>query len=387
MEQQEQRPPLHWVRKVDAALFQLDRIPLYGNAPRFNFEMISSLISTHFGIKGLVLEIGDCSWRDAHDLIDDLGSQLLTLGVSLTPLSGEAIWLMARQDVAHLTSWLMNGKTRGRGVSSEILQEGFYRYLALNALDALQTLDPLKDISMKLDDEASLPQEGCWCADIKLALDQRTCWGRLVISSHLMTSWQRHFASLREIFSPSPLAKSLEVSVGIKTGSVLLSAKEWKKLKVGDFVLLDRGSYDAKHKTGVASLTLGATPLFHAAIKENTIKVLDYALFYEEDMETREPSPGLENETALDGPKREAAIPPEEGISMAIKETPVFVTVELARLRMTVDQLMKLSPGNFLELPVHPEQGVVLTVNGQKVGRAELVYLGEKLGIRILETA
>jgi flagellar motor switch protein FliN/FliY len=54
---------------------------------------------------------------------------------------------------------------------------------------------------------------------------------------------------------------------------------------------------------------------------------------------------------------------------------------------MTVDHLMKLSPGNFLELPIHPEQGVNLTVNGQKIGRGELVYLGEQLGIRILELA
>jgi flagellar motor switch/type III secretory pathway protein FliN len=52
---------------------------------------------------------------------------------------------------------------------------------------------------------------------------------------------------------------------------------------------------------------------------------------------------------------------------------------------MTLDQLMNLTPGNTLEIPIHPDQGVSLTVNGQKVGRAELVYLGEQLGLRILE--
>ena len=52
---------------------------------------------------------------------------------------------------------------------------------------------------------------------------------------------------------------------------------------------------------------------------------------------------------------------------------------------MTLDKLMHLTPGNTLELPVHPDQGVNLTINGQIIGKAELLYLGEELGIRILE--
>ncbi len=388
MTQQEHQHPLHWVRKIDAALLELDRVPLYGNAPRFDFQKISSLISSHFGITGLALELGECTWRKTPDLTEGLGQNLLTLGAALTPLSGEAIWLMSRQDVAYLTSWLMNGKARGRSVSSEILQEGFYRYLALNALDALQGLESLKDFSFKLDEEASLPHESSWCADIKLTFEQRSCWGRLVISSHLLTSWQRHFASIRELFSISPLAKSLEIPIGVKTGSVLLTAAQWKKLKKGDFVLLDRGSYDPKHKAGIASLTLGGTPLFHVSIKENKIKLLDYALFYEDEMENRKHAPEeQESEMGLAEIGKENLIPADEGRSMAIKDLPLYITVELARIRISVDQLMKLTPGNFLELPIHPEQGVALTVNGQKVGRGELVYLGDKLGIRILETA
>jgi len=384
MVQKANRNPFSWVRKVDEALQKCDQVPLHGNAPRFDFDELSSRISSHFGMEGLTLELGECAWREASDLPEGLRPHLLPLDITLSPLSGDAVWLMARQDVAHLASWLMNGKEKTHSVSSEILQEGFYRYLALNALDALQGLEPLKALSLKLNDGVSLPQEPCWCADIQLSFEQKSCWGRLVISSHLLTSWQRHFASLREIFSLSSLAKSIEIPIGVKTGSVLLTKDEWKKLKPGDFVLLDRGSYDAKHKTGVASLTVGPTPLFHVAIGENKIKVLDYALFYEEDMDKRKSGSQMENEPTAG---QESVVPPAEGIAMAVKELPLYVTVELARLRMSVDQLMKLAPGNFLDLPLHPEQGVTLTVNGQPVGRAELVYLGEQLGIRILETA
>ncbi|HEV7737332.1 MAG TPA: FliM/FliN family flagellar motor switch protein, partial [Chlamydiales bacterium] len=67
------------------------------------------------------------------------------------------------------------------------------------------------------------------------------------------------------------------------------------------------------------------------------------------------------------------------------KELPMNVTVELARLRITLEKLIQLVPGNMIELPIQPDQPVHLTVNGQVIGKAELVQLGETLGIRILE--
>ncbi len=370
--------PLAWARKVDAALRQLDRALLNGNAPRFDIPELSSLIASHFGAPSLAVELGDCSWCEAGEVKEGLGSDVVSVGISVTPLSGEVIWLMGRDDVAHITSWLMNGKTRGRPISSEVLQEGFYRYLVIEALDALQGLEPLKSFSLKINDNEENLEKNAYCIDVKLSYERRSCWGCLVLSPRFLTSWQRHFASLRELFCLSPIAKTLEVPLSICAGTVVLSSAEWKKLKTGDFVLLDRGGYDPRHREGMAALTLGSTTLFHVHVKENKLKMLDYALVYEEMMK---------NPSAPENLEPQSSIPAEEERAMPIKELPLHVTVELARLRMTVDQLMKLSPGNFLELPIHPEQEVSLTVNGQKIGRAELVYLGEVLGIRILETA
>ncbi|MCC6127583.1 MAG: FliM/FliN family flagellar motor switch protein, partial [Chlamydiae bacterium] len=59
--------------------------------------------------------------------------------------------------------------------------------------------------------------------------------------------------------------------------------------------------------------------------------------------------------------------------------------VELARLKMTLERLTQLAPGNVLELPIETDQIVILSVGGKKIGKAELVYLGENLGVRILE--
>ncbi len=183
---------------------------------------------------------------------------------------------------------------------------------------------------------------------------------------------------MRHPFCLTEAAKSVELPVAICTGSVSLMLTEWKDVKPGDFILLDRGGYNPRHHEGAAYLTAGNVPLFNVSIKENKLKLLDYTQVYEEVMKKSEP---------LNNDQTEDALHPEEERVATIKDVPLQITVELARLRMTVDQVMKLAPGNFLELPIHPEQEVALTVNGQKIGRAELVYLGEALGIRILETA
>ena len=370
--------PFSLVRKIDSALIQLDKIPLSGNAPHFDIEQISSLVASHLGSPSLKIEIEDCSWREPAKIKESLGSSVLSLGIAFTPLAGLAIWLMGREDLAHLTSYLMNGEKHAITINSEILQEGFYRYLALQTLDALQGLEPFKDFTLKLSEENDFTTEDAYCIDIKISFDRCSCWGRLVLSGQFLTSWQRHFSSLRELFSLSPIAKNIEVPLSLSAGFVHLTAKEWKSIKEGDFVLLERGGYDPRHQEGMATLMLNTTPLMHVDIKENKLKLLDYVRAYEENMKESEETPNM---------KENEETPPEEQRSMAIKELPLTVIVELARLNMTVDQLMKLSPGNFLEIPIHPEQEVALTVNGQKVGRGELVYLGEALGVRVLETA
>ena len=39
----------------------------------------------------------------------------------------------------------------------------------------------------------------------------------------------------------------------------------------------------------------------------------------------------------------------------------------------------------MIDLGVRPEQSVSITVNGSRVARAELVQIGEALGLKILE--
>ena len=66
-------------------------------------------------------------------------------------------------------------------------------------------------------------------------------------------------------------------------------------------------------------------------------------------------------------------------------DIPVILTVEVARLRMSVEKLLQIKPGNTLELATHPEQGVDLSINGKRIAKGELVKIGEALGVKILQ--
>lgn len=75
--------------------------------------------------------------------------------------------------------------------------------------------------------------------------------------------------------------------------------------------------------------------------------------------------------------------PPTSPIDL--QSLPVNVILELGQLHMTMDQLLKLEPGNLLDVTLHPENGVDLTVNGKIVGKGELVRFGSAIGVRILQ--
>jgi flagellar motor switch protein FliN/FliY len=364
--------PLAWVRKIASVVPELNTIPLFGNAPVFDWHHFSALVAARISVPHLSIHAREQTWREPGDMKKGLGKDAIVYPIVASPI-GTVYWIMSQEDMIKFTSWLLKPQGKARALTSEILQEGFYRYLTLEVLDAIQGMQPLQHFSLHLSEEERSAEGRTFCIDLEIELERKVCWGRLAIPEEFRTAWVLYFEKLPSEYIPTELSRQLEIELGVKTGSVRLDQSEWKSLKEGDFVLLDRGSYDAQTGAGIALLTLGGTPLFNVKIHNNQLQLVDYAFYYEDNMEQK------------NGEHAHKEQQPAEGEVVAIKELPLFVTVELARLKMSLDKLMHLNPGNTLELPIHPDQSVSLTVNGQKVGRAELVYLGENLGLRILE--
>ncbi|WP_337191390.1 flagellar motor switch protein FliN [Nocardioides flavescens] len=75
---------------------------------------------------------------------------------------------------------------------------------------------------------------------------------------------------------------------------------------------------------------------------------------------------------------------PSRGIEM-LHGVDMEVTVELGRTRMTVRELLSLSPGQVLELDRAAGSPADLLVNGRLIARGEVVVVDEDFGLRVTE--
>jgi flagellar motor switch protein FliN/FliY len=116
----------------------------------------------------------------------------------------------------------------------------------------------------------------------------------------------------------------------------------------------------------------------------------DEAFFDEEEDEEEEELSGTEDVTEEEfevvAEEPEPTHPPVEQEPLAgADEIPMTIHVEVARVKMPLNSLMELQAGNLLDLKVKPENPVSLVVNGQVIGRGELVVVGDVVGVKVLE--
>lgn len=215
--------------------------------------------------------------------------------------------------------------------------------------------------------------------------------------------------------SSSSLTASIDVPLQLHLGYVQLLLSEWEELQLGDLLLLDKCSYNPEEAKGSLEIFWDDLPLFSAKIKQNSLKLTDYAVCYgdstamnmeysssfsegedsfpdfteeamnEEATAESLPEELLEEETEVAVEKQQDSNPPHPMTSL--KNVPFPVVVELDRIKISLEKLLELEPGNVLELATHPEQGVYLTVHGKCVARGELLKIGDALGVKITEIA
>ena len=65
-------------------------------------------------------------------------------------------------------------------------------------------------------------------------------------------------------------------------------------------------------------------------------------------------------------------------------EVPVNVVVELGRVQLTADEVIRLGTGHIIELGRSPAEPVDLVVNGRLLAKGELVEIEGTLGVKIL---
>jgi len=68
-----------------------------------------------------------------------------------------------------------------------------------------------------------------------------------------------------------------------------------------------------------------------------------------------------------------------------ILDVSLYVTVEVGRARMTIQDLLQLGQGSVIELEKMAGEPLDVYVNGKHVARGEAVIINEKFGLRVTE--
>lgn len=400
--------PLDWIREVERLLLNLEEKPQFGLPAPFDWKVFEKrlqevlghgLLKTGYDIKGW--EVGGKIWSG-------LGKGLMCLPIEWVPLTLPVYFLTNGQDLKQLMRNLLGEKKETAYFYDPSLVEGFYYYFIAEILSILENLNFASPLSPRLgevceDIQQVIGEQPCFVINIFCSLNQQPFRAKLLLTADFRREWKSYFSHLLPSTLSCEVKEKINLDISLEIGHTRLKFKEWKNVKKGDFILLDHCSYDPVKKKGGVVLSLNQKSLFRGRFKERGIKITEYPNYQEvstfmdeepffdmnqsedftSELEDENPSlKDLEDFDEEESMKKMELIPNETTI--AIEELPIDLTVEVGRLRMTAKALMDLNPGNLIEINVHPEQGVDLVVNGKKVGRGELIRIGETLGVRIL---
>ncbi len=364
---------------IEDLLKEAMELPAWGAPPPFPWEEFSQAFGKELGVTDFKLSIGNGSFSE--DPLPGMGASPIALAFEMTPLSCPATLLMPKEDLATLCG-LLGGDGIQESFSAEELLKGFFRFVALRAASVLDQKKIYSDLTPKiLQGEAKI--EKGYTLDIALEMSGQTVWTRLLFPKGFQEAFKNHFGSKENILLRAKHS-SLEVPIAFTAGFFDLSHDQMQSVDVGDFIFLDRMPYNPRTQKGTLEMDLCGVPLFHVKVKEDQIKIMGYAQFAKEsEMDSEENAP-IPEETTADVPP----IPVEEEHPPAMvspENVPLQIHVEVARIKLTLEKLLQLQPGNVLDLAIQPEQGVSLTLNGKVVGRGELIEMGERLGVKITE--
>ncbi|MCP5506463.1 MAG: type III secretion system cytoplasmic ring protein SctQ [Chlamydiales bacterium] len=373
-------PSDHWIRKVETLVAGEVDVPMWGSIPAFPWKAFAKEISTALEMKPLKISAGTAEWKKGGSILTGMGRSPLQLAIELSPLKGSFSLVFPSEDFAKISSWAIHPDAENTGFSDPYLQKGFFRFLCAEGIEAIERLQTFPGLAPKLID-MPLAKEDAYCIDIAFEHEGETVWGRMICPEAFQQEMKKHFSHDWNFSIPSTLYTSLYPTLSLAAGRTNLSQEGWNKIQEGDFVILDHCSYYPHLKKGTFQLQCGGKPLFQVKAKEDSIKILDYAHYFEEktmDEDNFEDSFGT--------PGEEEAVSVEDAPSgplLSPKKVPISLTVEVARIKMGLDKLLKLKPGNVLELGVQVEKGVNLVANGECVGKGELIQIGDVIGVKI----
>lgn len=393
--------PSYIIQKLSSALEERKEIPMWGNLPSFPLSEFASLLKKTFGSKDLSIEISKADWISKEDLEDMLSSSLTPLYFCMHPLSPSFSLYLSNEDLEKFSVFVTDVDEK-RTLNNQAFEKAFTQFIFLKVLKHVDELKVYEGLKVKLTTTPALVEES-YTIDLAIRFSEKEIVAKLVLPKtfhHILTS---HYASKPIVLQR--LDSHLPLTLSVTAGKVLLDLKQIEMLELGDFVFLDQCYYHPDTHQGTLMLTFHSKTLMYVKRKNHEIKILDFAGYeYEnphpigdamdenEDILFPEEEPFEEELELNEEENLEENIPSSEPLPTAEKlnqatSVPLVLSVELAKITLPLSEILALSAGTLLKIPMNIEHHVSLVLNSQVVAKGQLVAVGDVVGVKISEVA
>ncbi len=390
-------PQADWIPRIESALAALEEKPQFGAYEEFQLEEFQEELRKLFKKPSLTIQYLGKGWHSKDKIEALLGGDHYIQEIFLNSIAHPFYWVIDQGSFRALMTDFLGGKEASSPFLKDEHVQDFYYFLCAEVSFHLASLPFFEDLPPRLGERyAHWPDvnasSSAFVFDLSLQVEKQKYHSHLIVPEFFRDEWKSAVGRRGPLKLSLNQLKKIPVELSLEVGSLQLAPLEFKKVKKGDVILMDRCSYDPEKKKGRFVLTLQNIPLFRAKIENRGLKLLDYPLYEHvetpmdfEKNEEKELFGDIENEEEIFHEDILTEKTEEKSSNVSIEEVPLQMTVEVGRLRMTAQELLQLSPGSLVELNIRPEQGVSLVLHGKAIARGELVKLGEVLGVRILE--
>ncbi len=361
-----------WIQYRNDFLRSLDKEVEELSLPTFPKRECERKLKEKFHLEEMSISIQSRGMLAAADAVLDFGSQVLLQPLLVQPFEvGDCYFITAEQDLQQLMVVVFNDASLASYFYEKDKLLGFHYYFLAELCKLFQAVSWIPSLSVKLSGDVGFSSRGLQgefeVVDISCKMDGVYIRFGLLIPAATFASFHQYFEGLHQEFDVKKVNPNLPLSLSVQVGSCLLTQEERSQIVPGSFILLDSCLFDPDTGESGALITVEGKQFFGGRFlspRSGEFKITGFL--------------NLQEEPAADAGTGQSSDP--------VSSDHMKLTAEVIRYTITVDEFLKLSSSSILDLQgSHPSRGVHLMINGQKVGRGEIVALGDVLGIRVLE--
>lgn len=357
--------------RITSLLLDREAFPAWPHRISFAWDQFSKGMSSLFG-KNIQVVYGKADWKSSDQVLLGLGELPLIVTLEIMPIAKNIYIAASQESINKISGWLVGESETGEYLVTKEIQEGFFRFLLIKSLFLIEEIPSASGLTFHIKEEDLPFLENVYLVDVEVKNGNHSAWVRCIFPKSFQESFKKHFAAMNP-FRDQARVSNIELLCHIEAGETSVSWDEIRSLREGDFLFLQSGdSYQ---------LVMAEKPLFHIKIEEGGIKIIDYADYYGVDMSENF---DVISEEEQAGEKTNRKRKKEDEMT-SLQKVPLLVRVEIGRIAITMEKLLNLSPGDFLELGISTSDPVYLNVNGQRIGTGELLQLEDRVGVRIIE--